>query len=87
VLVEHGTPGPQPDLSGSELTYGGADLSLYRVRGEPTSPRGPPAWPVVLADAAAVATVAAALAVLCAWMLRRRLRTWARHAEDSGDRC
>jgi hypothetical protein len=69
LLVEHGTAGsvPAATLAAADLRYAGPDLSLYRVRGAVARPPpGPPAAPVVLADAAAIALLVGALAVL-AW--------------------
>lgn len=57
VVVEHGTPGAAPDLSGLERAYAGRDVSLYRVPG--------PVHPVHVGTAkAAVVLGADALAVL-----------------------
>ena len=68
LLVEHGTAGsvPAAALAAADLRYAGPDLSLYRVREPVAPPPGPPTAPVVLADAAAIALLVGALAVL-AW--------------------
>jgi len=34
VVLEHGTPGPEPGLAGLQPIYRGTDVSLYRVPGE-----------------------------------------------------
>ena len=75
VLVEHRTPGPQlPAWTGLERAYAGADLSLYRLPGEPAAaPESSPAGPVLLADAAALALLGGAVAGL-AITARRRCR-------------
>ena len=75
VLVEHRTPGPPlPGLNGLEPAYGGPDLSLYRLPGDPAAaPDSAPAAAVLLADAAALALLAAAAAGV-AITARRRSR-------------
>jgi hypothetical protein len=75
VLVEHGTPGAAEPaaLDGLEIVYTGQWLTLYRVPGQITAPAtgGAPRVPVLAADFAALAIIAAAL--LRPWLLIGRL--------------
>lgn len=67
VLVEHGTPGPVPDLSGLTLVRAGPDLTLYRVPGpiRDVQPATGRLAAVVIGDAlAAILVVGAAGSVL-----------------------
>jgi hypothetical protein len=69
VVVEHGTPGPVPDLSGLRLVYRGTDVSLYRVPGEiaDVSPSAGRIAAVLAGDALAVLV----LLVLAGWAVRQ----------------
>ncbi|HEY3717738.1 MAG TPA: hypothetical protein VGL39_24690 [Jatrophihabitantaceae bacterium] len=71
VLVEHGTPGSVPDLSGLRLVRAGPDLTLYRVPGpiRPTDPSVARVVIVVIGDAMALAVLAGTGASI---LLRRR---------------
>jgi hypothetical protein len=71
VLVEHGTPGSVPDLSGLRLVRAGPDLTLYRVPGpiRPSDLSVGRVVIVVIGDAMALAVLAGTGASV---LLRRR---------------
>jgi hypothetical protein len=64
VVVEHGTPGRLPDLSGLDEVYTGTDVSLYRVPDAAPAPQVSTGRlvVVVLGDSLAVLALGAALA-------------------------
>jgi hypothetical protein len=76
VVVEHGTPGSVPDLSGLEMTVTGRDVSLYRVPGAVRSrqPSTAATAAVLAADGLALVTLAALL--MSTLVRRRRPRGW-----------
>lgn len=82
IVVEHGTPGRLPDLTGFTLVYRGADVSLYRVPGtvRVTRPSTARVTAVVAADVLALLVLAglagsAGVGVVRAGAVRRKARS------------
>jgi hypothetical protein len=73
VVVEHGTPGSVPDLTGLTRIHDGPDVSLYRVPGAVADvrPSGVRIAVVVVADLLAAGTL---LALVAAWAAARAVR-------------
>jgi hypothetical protein len=84
VVVEHGTPGPVPDLAGLQQTYGGRQVSLYRVSGQITPKRA--AAGRVAAVIGGYAVAGAVLLALLGWSIGARRRDQ-RPVQDPGRRC
>lgn len=84
VIVERGTPGPLPPLSGLQAVFNGADVAVYRVPGDVASSR--PSAPRVAGTVAAdvLALLAVAAAIVGPAMARRRRFAVARSAAQPG---
>jgi hypothetical protein len=87
VVVEHGTPGVVPDLSGLELVYAGSAVSLYRVPGEirPVHAGTAKAAAVLGADALAVLLLLALVARAAGARVTKARSGWGRERDHLGD--